>query len=73
MLKHRIAEHEQQKIHSNLNLYHFILQRSLCVLCGADLRHQLSHSHIFFEETDILSPVTVIVTVQRLIRTLQIQ
>ena len=44
MLIHRIAEYWQNKIHSELNLYHFILQRSLR---GASLRHHLRLGYIF--------------------------
>ena len=59
---HRAAEYKQQKIHLKLNLYYFILQRSLCV---AVLRHRLSEGHIFFKETGALSPVAVTVTGER--------
>ena len=41
---HRIAEYGQQKIHSKLNMYHFILHK---LLCGAGLRHNSSQVHIF--------------------------
>ena len=52
----------QQKIHSKLNLYHFILQR---LPCGVGLRHCLPLGHIFFEETGVLGPVTVTFIGQR--------
>ncbi|GFY21865.1 uncharacterized protein TNCV_3295091 [Trichonephila clavipes] len=56
---HRIAEYGQQRIHSQLNQYHFILQRSLC---GEGLRHHLSSGRIFLTRWVLLVPLPSLVS-----------